>query len=150
MTDLVPTVRLLRQADFEPHWNSPRADEPGYGRAFIQGVSARNFMVNILVLPPGQGCPEHDYGGDVIVLALRGRVEFVVHSGSEASAYELGDNDMLFLPAGTRYEYRNTGQEEAAFASIAGRVDEWPAKARYAGIAGDVVVHGPPAEEASG
>jgi hypothetical protein len=134
-------VRALRTADFKPRWNSPRADEPGYGRAFIEGVSATNFMVNILVLPTGQGCPRHDFGGDVVVLALEGVVEFVVHEGSEPTVYALEPNDMLLLPAAVSYEYRNAGAAPATFASIAGRVDEWPAKAHYAGVEGEVVVH---------
>jgi hypothetical protein len=54
---------------------------------------------------------------------------------------------MLLLPAGVPYEYRNSGLEQASFASIAGRVDEWPAKAHYAGIEGEVVVHGSTAKE---
>jgi quercetin dioxygenase-like cupin family protein len=141
MIEPTAAVRLLKQADFEPRWNSPRADEPGYGRGFIEGVSATNFMVNILVLPPGQGCPRHDFGGDVVVLALEGSVEFVVDEGPRPSAYRLEPNDMLLLPAGVSYEYRNAGTGQASFASIAGRVDEWPAKARYAGVEGEVVVH---------
>jgi quercetin dioxygenase-like cupin family protein len=141
MTEPAAAVRVLRQADFKPRWNSPRADEPGYERGFIEGVSATNFMVNILVLPAGQGCPRHDFGGDVVVLALEGLVEFVVHEGGEPTAYALKPNDMLLLPAGVSYEYRNAGAGQASFASIAGRVDEWPAKARYAGVEGEVVVH---------
>jgi quercetin dioxygenase-like cupin family protein len=57
-------------------------------------------MVNILVLPLGQGCPRHDFGGDVVVLALAGQVEFVVHDGGSSTAYTLEPNDMLRLPAG--------------------------------------------------
>ena len=147
MAESATTVRVVRQADFEPRWNSPRADEPGYGRAFIEGVGATNFMVNILVLPLGQGCPRHDFGGDVVVLALAGQVEFVVHDGGNSTAYTLEPNDMLLLPAGVPYEYRNSGLEQASFASIAGRVEEWPAKAHYAGIEGEVVVHGSTAKE---
>ena len=149
MSKSVAAVRVLRQADFKPRWNSPRADEPGYGRAFIEGVSATNFMVNILVLPLGQGCPRHDFGGDVVVLALAGQVEFVVHDGGSSTAYTLEPNDMLLLPAGVPYEYRNLGLEQASFASIAGRVDDWPAKAHYAGIDGEVVVHGSMTKEAA-
>jgi quercetin dioxygenase-like cupin family protein len=147
MSEPVTGVRLLRQADFAPRLNSPRADEPGYGRVFVEGVSATNFMVNILVLPPGQGCPRHDFGGDVVVLALEGEVEFVVHGGDSPTAHRLGPNDMLLLPAGVAYEYRNTGRGQASFASVAGRVDEWPARARYDGIEGEVVVHGSKGEE---
>jgi len=133
-----PTVvRLRKHADFEPRWNSPRADEPGYRRGFVEGLSGTNFMVNILVLPPGQGCPRHDFGGDVVVLALEGAIEFVV----DEVAYRLEPNDMLLLPAGVSYEYRNAGEGQASFVSIAGRVDEWPANARYAGVEGEVVVH---------
>jgi quercetin dioxygenase-like cupin family protein len=141
MSEPAVGVRALRKADFKPHWNSPRADEPGYRRAFIEGVQATNFMVNILVLPPGQGCPRHDFGGDVVALALEGRVEFVVHEERGPTAYALEPNDILLLPAGVSYEYRNAGAEQASFASIAGRVDEWPAKAHYAGVEGEVVVH---------
>ena len=64
-----------------------------------------------------------------------------------STAYTLEPNDMLLLPAGVPYEYRNSGLEQASFASIAGRVDEWPAKAHYAGIEGEVVVHGSTAKE---
>ena len=135
------SVAVLRTADFKPRWNSPRADEPGYGRAFIEGLSATNFMVNILVLPIGQGCPRHDFGGDVVVLVLEGEIEFLVHVGSEPSVYALEPNDMLLLPAGVSYEYRNAGAGSATFASIAGRVGEWPAKAHYVGVEGEVVVH---------
>jgi quercetin dioxygenase-like cupin family protein len=148
MSESADPVRLLRQADFTPRWNSPRADEPGYGRAFVEGLAATNFMVNIIVLPPGQGCPRHDFGGDVVVLALTGRVEFVVHGDSAPAAYALEPNDLLLLPAGVSYEYRNAQPEEASFASIAGRVGEWPARARYAGVEGEVLVHAASSEDA--
>jgi mannose-6-phosphate isomerase-like protein (cupin superfamily) len=104
-------------------------------------------MVNILVLPVGQGCPRHDYGGDVIALALEGRVEFAVHEEAERTTYLLEPNDMLLLPAGVSYEYRNAGPTQASFASIAGRVDEWPAKARYAGVDQSIVVLGSTAKD---
>jgi quercetin dioxygenase-like cupin family protein len=149
MNESVAGVRVLREADFKPRSNSPRADEPGYGRVFIEGVSARNFMVNILVLPLGQGCPRHDFGGDVVVLVLEGQVEFIVHDGDTPTAYTLEPNDLLLLPAGVPYEYRNSGPEQASFASIAGRVDEWPAKAHYAGIEGEMVVHGSTTKEST-
>jgi quercetin dioxygenase-like cupin family protein len=134
-------VRVLRQADFRTRWDSPRADEPGYGRGFIEGVKARNFMANVLVLPVGQGCPKHEFDGDVIVVALSGAVEFVVFEHGTPATHRLEPDDMLFLPAGVPYEYRNAGTEQASFLSVAGRVDEWPAKARYDGVDGDVVVH---------
>lgn len=149
MSESVAAVRVLKQVDFLPHWNSPRADEPGYRRAFIEGVSGTNFMVNILVLPVGQGCPRHDFGGDVVVLALEGQVEFAVYDRDEATVYALEANDMLLLSAGVSYEYRNTGFNQASFASIAGRVDEWPARAHYAGLEGEVVVHASPTKEPS-
>jgi quercetin dioxygenase-like cupin family protein len=131
-------VVVRREAEFEPHWRSPRADEIGFRRGFVEGVSATSFMVNVLVLPPGQGCPRHDFGGDVVALVLEGKVEFV----ADAQSYELEPHDMLLLPAGVVYAYRNVGDGEARFVSIAGRVDEWPAKARYEGLEGEVVVHG--------
>jgi uncharacterized RmlC-like cupin family protein len=135
------SARLLKQADFQQTWGSPRAEEPGFRRAFTEGVRGLNFMANILTLPVGQGAPAHVYGGDVIVVALTGSVEFVVGSGDERVRYIVEPTDMLFLPAGLRYEYRNASAGESSFLSIAGRVDEWPATASYEGLEEDIVVH---------
>jgi uncharacterized RmlC-like cupin family protein len=135
------SARLLKQADFQQTWGSPRADEPGFRRAFTEGVRALNFMANILTLPRGQGAPAHVYGGDVIVVPLTGSVEFEVGAADERVLYTVEPTDMLFLPAGVRYSYRNSSAGESSFLSIAGRVDEWPAKASYDGLEEEIVVH---------
>ncbi len=132
---------VLKRHDFRPRWNSPRADTPGYGRAIIDGLKGVNFAANILVLPFGQGCPKHDFAGEVVVVSLSGEVEFRVHGSGGEQRFLLEPPDLLYIPPRVTYEYRNAGMGQATFLSIAGRVDEWPATARYEGVEGDVTVH---------
>ena len=147
MTESATAVRVVRQADFEPRWNSPRADEPGFGRAFIEGVSATNFMVNILVLPPGQGCPRHDFGGDVVVLALAGQVEFVVHDGGSSTAYTLEPNDMLLLPAGRSVRVPELGARAGVVRQHRRACRRMARQSALRRDRGEVVVHGSTAKE---
>jgi len=144
MKDIEPQSErpvVLKRRDFRPRWNSPRADTPGYARAIIDGLKGVNFAANILVLPFGHGSPKHDFGGEVVVVSLTGEVEFRVQEREGEQRYLLEPPDLLYLPPGVTYEYRNVGMEQATFLSIAGRVDEWPARARYEGVEGEVTVH---------
>ncbi len=74
-------------------------------------------------------------------MSLSGEVEFRVQEREGEQRYLLEPPDLLYLPPGVTYEYRNVGMEQATFLSIAGRVDEWPARARYEGVEGEVTVH---------
>ncbi len=73
MNEQGPSVAHLPATEQSPRWNNPRADEPGYGRGFIPGAAGTNFAANQLLLPVGQGCPPHTFGGEVIIYGLSGR-----------------------------------------------------------------------------
>lgn len=126
--------RLLPCEERPFHWG-PRSHEPGYGRVLLEGASATNFAVNVVVVPVGQGCPRHDFGGDAIVYGLEGAVEF--DFGDERLV--LRRHDVLTIPPNTFYAYRNAGLRQATMLSAIGRVDQWPASSRYDGLDGVVI-----------
>lgn len=127
----------LARRDQQPRWTNPRADEPGFGRAFVPGLAGVNCAANMIVLPFGQGCPRHDFGGEVIIHVLEGEIEYVV----DGQTIVLEPQDYLYIPPRTFYSYRNVAPGVSRMLSIIGRVDEWPASSSFEGVDGKVVTH---------
>jgi quercetin dioxygenase-like cupin family protein len=118
----------LRHKTARLHWKAlPKSDQFGHHRGLYDRIEGTNFRAGILVLPFGQSSPPHDYNGEHIIFQLEGEVEFDFKDAS----YRLEPNDMLFIPAGAVYGYRNVGRGDVRFVTIIGRVDEWPTSGQY-------------------
>jgi mannose-6-phosphate isomerase-like protein (cupin superfamily) len=119
---------LLKRADMRLRWNTSGGG-PTFGRlrGAYDGIAGTNCLVNILVLPFGQGSPLITYDAEHIVVQLEGRVEW--ETGGERLVLE--PEDMLFIPPATPYRFLNVGRGDATFLDVAARADVWPATITY-------------------
>lgn len=119
---------LLRSKDMRLHWKElPKSDVFGHHRGLYDRIEGTSFRAGILVLPFGQTSPPHDYNGEHIIFQLEGDVEF----NFEHASFLLTPCDMLFIPAGAVYGYKNVGRGDVRFVTIIGKVKEWPTSGKY-------------------
>lgn len=105
----------------------PKAELGGFLRNYYAGLRASFAEQGLIYVPVGQGAPRHSIRCEHLITVLEGEVEFVV--GEERILLErLGQ---IFIPADTKYEFRNVGMVDVWFHNVLARVDEWPAPADY-------------------
>jgi quercetin dioxygenase-like cupin family protein len=122
------TPKLRPRNKQSPHWDAlPGGKTFGTLRAACSGLAGTNFTVNKVLVLVGQHSPPHDWSGEHVVYQLVGQMEFEIGD----QTYHLDPQDMLFIPARVVYRYRNVADDNAAFLSIIGRVDEWPSTGQY-------------------
>jgi quercetin dioxygenase-like cupin family protein len=105
-----PRLRVLREADVL--W---RRD---LGVLCGVLVSTEHLTVATLELGPGEVATVHEHGGDEVVMALEGRLWVRAWFDGDVHVFELEPEDVCYLPAGSRHEYRNA--EGAATRAICG------------------------------
>ena len=110
-----------------PSWGLPGAQAVGSVRAICRGIRGVSSSAALVVMPFGQASPRHNYEAEHLFLGIRGEVRFETDTGH----FDVGELDLLYIGADVDYVYRNIGLEDALFADIIGRIDEWPAAARY-------------------
>jgi len=111
-------------SNYEP---LPGADRGGLLRNYYAGLRATYAESGLIYVPVGQGAPRHSVGCQHLITVLEGEVEFIV--GDERIVVErLGQ---IFIPAHTKYEFRNVGMVDLWFHNMLCRVDEWPASTDY-------------------
>ena len=76
-------------------------------------VSTENLTVASLELGPGEVAALHEHGGDEVLMALEGALWVRAWFGDRVHVFELGPEDVCYLPVGSRHEYRNCGAETA-------------------------------------
>lgn len=120
--------RLRRKSEQRLLWDAlPGGKDFGTLRAPSAGLQGTNFTASRMLVLVGQRSPFHDWSGEHIIYQLTGEVEFDISDHT----FHLDPDDMLFIPAGVIYRYRNVADENATFLSIIGRVDEWPSSGHY-------------------
>ena len=130
MQDQPPFVRtpwVLKRRDQRPNWNYHKGDTVGYARCQLDGIAGTHCEANVVILPFGQASPRKTYMGEHIILQLEGEVEFE----HESTCYVVEPWDLLFIPAGISYKYRNCGRSDAVFLAVIGKAKEWPARVLY-------------------
>jgi mannose-6-phosphate isomerase-like protein (cupin superfamily) len=82
--------------------------------------SSRHLTAGSFSLVAGSSSESTRHQGDEVVYALSGRLH--VHLPERGEWFELGPLDCLYLPEGTRHEYRNYGSEAttAVFCMVPG------------------------------
>ena len=118
----------VKWSEMRPRWHEvPQSEIFGHHRGFYDKLEGTNFSVHIVILPFGQSSVPHDSTCEHVILQLDGEVEF----SFEGSRYRLQKNDMLFIPAGIVYGYRNPGEADCRFASVMSGSNSWPPSAKY-------------------
>jgi quercetin dioxygenase-like cupin family protein len=85
-------------------------------------ISTEHLTVATLELGPGEVAAAHEHGGDEALMALEGALWVRAWYDGGAHVFELGPEDVCYLPAGSRHEYRNAGGATArAICGIAPR-----------------------------
>ena len=96
-----PRLRVLRPADVL--W---RRD-----LGVLCGVlaSTEHLTALTLELGPGEAAALHQHGGDEVLMALESRLWVRAWFDGGVHVFELEPEDVCYLPAGSRHEYRNPG-----------------------------------------
>jgi quercetin dioxygenase-like cupin family protein len=76
-------------------------------------VSTEHLTAATLELGPGEIAAAHEHGGDEVLMALDGTVWVRAWFEDEVHVFELGPEDVCYLPTGARHEYRNPGEGTA-------------------------------------
>jgi quercetin dioxygenase-like cupin family protein len=76
-------------------------------------VSTEHLTALTLELGPGEAAALHEHGGDEVLMALEQRLWVRAWSGDAVHVFELEPEDVCYLPAGCRHEYRNPGGKTA-------------------------------------
>ena len=72
-------------------------------------VSTEHLTAATLELGPGEAAAAHEHGGDEVLMALAGTVWVRAWFDDAVHVFELEPEDVCYLPAGARHEYRNPG-----------------------------------------
>jgi quercetin dioxygenase-like cupin family protein len=72
-------------------------------------VSTEHLTVVTLEIGPAEVARAHEHGGDEVLMALDEPLWVRAWHGDAVAVFELGAEDVCYLPAGCRHEYRNAG-----------------------------------------
>lgn len=72
-------------------------------------VSTEHLTVATLEIGPGEVAGVHAHGGDEVLMALEGTLWVRAWHDGGVHVFELEPEDVVYLPAGSRHEYRNAG-----------------------------------------
>jgi quercetin dioxygenase-like cupin family protein len=72
-------------------------------------VSTEHLTVATLEIGPGEVAGVHAHGGDEVLMALEGTLWVRAWHDGGVHVFELGPEDVCYLPAGAQHEYRNAG-----------------------------------------
>ncbi len=72
---------------------------------------AENFHMRLFEMEPGGHSPFHSHPWEHEVFVLKGKG--VVVGGGETG--EFGEGDVIFLPAGEKHQFKNTGKDAVRF-----------------------------------
>jgi quercetin dioxygenase-like cupin family protein len=86
-------------------------------------ASTEHLTVATLEIGPGETAAAHAHGGDEVLMALDGSLWVRAWFDDAVHVFELEPEDVCYLPAGARHEYRNAGG--AAARAICGVAPSW-------------------------
>jgi mannose-6-phosphate isomerase-like protein (cupin superfamily) len=72
-------------------------------------ISTEHLTVATLEVGPGEVAVAHEHGGDEVLMALEGSLWVRVWYQGSVHVFEIGPQDVCYLPEGSRHEYRNAG-----------------------------------------
>ena len=72
-------------------------------------VSTEHLTVVTLELGPAEVAGVHAHGGDEVLMVLEGTLWVRAWHDGRVRVFELGPEDVCYLPAGAQHEYRNAG-----------------------------------------
>ena len=76
-------------------------------------VSTEHLTAVTLELGPGEAAAPHAHGGDEVVMAIEATLWVRAWFADSVHVFELEPEDVCYLPAGCRHEYRNAGAATA-------------------------------------
>jgi mannose-6-phosphate isomerase-like protein (cupin superfamily) len=83
-------------------------------------ISTEHLTVATLEVGPGEVAALHEHGGDEVLMVLEGTLWVRAWFDGGVHVFELGPEDVCYLPSGSRHEYRNaTGGVARAICGIA-------------------------------
>ncbi len=118
---------LKFQADFDPKYRRAQMRYMGTGGTGVESdenvVPAEHFTFSTMVLPPGCEGPLHVHDDvEEVFFMLRGKIRLFIEKDGERWETELGERDLVSVPAGVYRGLLNHGQEEALMCVMLGAV----------------------------
>jgi mannose-6-phosphate isomerase-like protein (cupin superfamily) len=77
-------------------------------------VTGEHSQVVVMTIPPGEDIGEEVHEGDQILLFVEGEGEALL----DGTASLVRENDLAFVPAGTRHNFVNSGREPLRLVTI--------------------------------
>ena len=75
-------------------------------------VSTEHLTVATLEIGPGEAAAPHEHGGDEVLMVLDGTLWVRAWFDGGVHVFELEPEDVCYLPAGSRHEYRNARRRD--------------------------------------
>jgi quercetin dioxygenase-like cupin family protein len=86
-------------------------------------ASTEHLTVATLEIGPGETAAPHEHGGDEVLMVLEGSLWVRAWFDGAVRVFELEPEDVCYLPAGARHEYRNASGATAR--AICGVAPSW-------------------------
>lgn len=83
-------------------------------QVLISAEEGPNFALRRFIMQPGGGMPLHTNSVEHEQYVLRGQAQI----GIDGHDYQVGVGNVVFIPAGARHYYQNTGEEPFEFLCI--------------------------------
>ena len=99
-------------------WTLPLAEQWGYNRGSGPLIAPPGLRGHTVRMPMAQSTPWHHVPRDLYFMVLQGEIEF----GAGGKVWTLLPYDLLLVPAGTPYRYRNNKLAETVFYSMGGKL----------------------------
>ena len=99
-------------------WTLPLAEQWGYHRGSGPLIAPPGLRGHTVRMPMAQSTPWHHVPRDLYFMVLQGEIEF----GAGGKVWTLLPYDLLLVPAGTPYRYRNNKLAETVFYSMGGKL----------------------------
>jgi mannose-6-phosphate isomerase-like protein (cupin superfamily) len=129
-TNVLTAPTVLKFGGLRPSWAYPEADKPGRIRGGYPHLNLNAARGHMVIVPPGQGGLPISSNADHIALILEGSAEFAFE-GLPPEVYQLEQYDLLGFPAGSVYQYTNTGDRTLLWFSFSSSVGQWPCETTY-------------------
>jgi quercetin dioxygenase-like cupin family protein len=76
-------------------------------------ASTEHLTAGVLEVDGGQCATRHSHGGDEVLYVTEGRLQIRAWHADDIHVFELGKDDVGYLPAGCAHEYRNVDKATA-------------------------------------
>ncbi|CAN5326148.1 hypothetical protein BH09PSE6_BH09PSE6_08850 [soil metagenome] len=116
--DAAPPAMRFQEYKNRFSWTLPWAERFGYHRGSGPLIVTDEIRGHTVRMPVGQATPWHYAARDLMFMGIHNEVTFM----ADGQSFPLRRFDMLLIPSGVPYSYKNVDFGEAFFISIGGKL----------------------------